>query len=77
MMHVEALQWLNCIFTCRLRANCHQLYELGNAKCKWEKLAVKDTKQIVIALCSLCDSSGLSALLGSTPFGVEVSHFMF
>ena len=32
MMHVEALQWLNCIFTGRLRTNCHQLYELGNAK---------------------------------------------
>ena len=31
MMHVEALQWLNCIFACRLRANCHQLYELRNA----------------------------------------------
>ena len=32
MMHVKALQWLNCIFTRRLRATCHQLYELGNAK---------------------------------------------
>ena len=31
-VHVEALQWLNCICTRRLRANCHQLYELGNAK---------------------------------------------
>ena len=31
MMHVEALQWLSCIFTHRLRAKCHQLYELGNA----------------------------------------------
>ena len=30
MMRVEALQWLSCIFTRRLRANCHQLYELGN-----------------------------------------------
>ena len=27
MMHVEAFQWLICIFTGRLRANCHQLYE--------------------------------------------------
>ena len=26
MMHVEALQWPSCIFTRRLRANCHQLY---------------------------------------------------
>ena len=31
MMHVEALQWPNRIFAGRLRANCHQLYELGNA----------------------------------------------
>ena len=31
MMHVEALQWLNCIFARRLRANCLQSYELGNA----------------------------------------------
>ena len=30
-MHVEALQWLNRILTGRLRANCQQLYELGNA----------------------------------------------
>ena len=29
-MHVEALQWLNSIFTRRTRANCHQLYELGD-----------------------------------------------
>ena len=29
-MHVEALQWLNCILTRTLQANCHQLYELGN-----------------------------------------------
>ena len=34
MMQVEALQWLDCIFTRRLRADCHQLYELGNAKTK-------------------------------------------
>ena len=32
MMHVEALQCLNCIFTRRLRAKCHQLYGLGHAK---------------------------------------------
>ena len=32
MMHAEALQWPNCIFARRLRANCHHLYELGNAK---------------------------------------------
>ena len=32
MMHVEALQWLNCMFAGILRAKCHQLYELGNAK---------------------------------------------
>ena len=32
MMHVEALQWLHCIFARRLRADCHQLYDLGNAK---------------------------------------------
>ena len=31
MMHVEALQWTSCIFTRRLRASCHQLYELGDA----------------------------------------------
>ena len=31
MTHVEALQWLNRIFTGRLRANRHQLYELGSA----------------------------------------------
>ena len=31
MMHVEALQWLNWIFAGRLRAKCHQLWELGNA----------------------------------------------
>ena len=30
-MHVEALQWPNSSFPRRLRANCHQLYELGNA----------------------------------------------
>ena len=29
------LQWLNCIFTRRLRAKCHQLYELGNANKCW------------------------------------------
>ena len=27
----SALQWLNCIFAGRLRADCHQLYELGGA----------------------------------------------
>ena len=32
MMHVEALQWPNCIFAGRLRPNCHQLYELGNTQ---------------------------------------------
>ena len=32
MMHVEALQWLNCICAGRLRANRHQLYELGHAQ---------------------------------------------
>ena len=31
-MHVEALQRPNCIFEGRLRANCHKLHELGNAK---------------------------------------------
>ena len=31
MIHVEALQWPNCSFTRRLRANRHQLYELGIA----------------------------------------------
>ena len=31
-MHVEALQWLSCNFKRRLQANCHQLYELGNAQ---------------------------------------------
>ena len=31
MMHAEALQWLNCIFAGRVRANCQQFYELGNA----------------------------------------------
>ena len=31
-MQVEAWQWLNCIFARRLRANYHQLYELGNAQ---------------------------------------------
>ena len=30
MMHVEALQWPNRIFTRGLRAKCHQLYEHGN-----------------------------------------------
>ena len=33
-VHVEALQWLNCICACRWRANRHQLHELGNAKRK-------------------------------------------
>ena len=28
MTHVEALQWLDCTVTCRLRANCHQSCKL-------------------------------------------------
>ena len=32
MMHVEASRWPNSIFAGRLRADRHQLYELGDAK---------------------------------------------
>ena len=32
-MHVEALQWPSCIFTRRVRATCHQVYELGYVQC--------------------------------------------
>ena len=32
MMHVEALRWPSCIFAGNLRANCHELCELGSAR---------------------------------------------
>ena len=36
-MHVEALQWLNCICARRLRANCHQLYGIKTKQQQTQK----------------------------------------
>ena len=67
MVHVVALQWLNCISARRLRASCHELYELGDAQ-----------MMIFESLLDLVRESGCNVecmLLALHPGNVEALRF--